>query len=122
MKRKIISVLLTIGTAIAFGYLFVLSWLVGLLASHYIAGNSPGEKGRFSSFIIPFRSWRIHLHHWLYSLLLLGLSLAFRLHFYSPAVTYGVLAGVMFQGIYYYDDWHVVLLDRRKGRSEDKGE
>ena len=122
MKRKITSITLTAALSLALGYIFLLSWLVGLLASRYIAGDEPGESGRFRSFIIPFRRWRFHLHHWLYSSLLLALSLVSGLHFFSPTVTYGVLGGVMFQGVYYYDDWHVVILQRERKKKSEKPE
>ncbi len=114
MKKKATSILLTAVSSLMFSYLFILAWLLGLLASKYAAGKFPGEKGRLSSVIIPFRRWRIHLHHWLYSLFLVGLSSASGLYFLSPAVTFGLLAGTMFQGIYYYDDWRVIVLERRK--------
>lgn len=114
MKKKAASILLTLVSSFIFGYLFILAWLLGLLASKYLAGKSSGEKGRLNSVIIPFIKWRIHLHHWLYSLFLVGLSSASGLHFLSPAVTYGLLAGTIFQGIYYYDDWRVIVLERRK--------
>lgn len=114
MKKKGSSILLTLISSIIFGYLFALAWLLGLLASRLVAGKSSGDKGRLNSVIIPFRRWRIHLHHWLYALFLVGLSSAFGLYFLSPAVTFGLLAGTMFQGIYYYDDWRVIVLKRQK--------
>ncbi len=114
MKKKTSSILLTLVSSFIFGYLFILAWLLGLLASRLVAGTSPGKKGRLNSVIIPFRKWRIHLHHWLYALFLIGVSSAFGLYFLSPAVTFGLLAGTMFQGIYYYDDWRVIVLEKRK--------
>ncbi len=114
MKKKGASILLTVVSGLIFGYLFILAWLLGLLASRFLAGKSSGEKGRLSSVVVPFIKWRIHLHHWLYSVFLVGLSSAYGLHFLSPAVTYGLLAGTIFQGIYYYDDWWVILRKRRK--------
>jgi len=119
MKKNLSTILLTLVTGLLFGYFFVLSWMIGLLASRYVAGKSSGESGRWKSVIIPFRKWRIHLHHWLYSLLLLGLSAVSGLHFLTPAVTYGLLAGTIFQGIYYYDDWHVIVLSRKSGKKPD---
>ena len=114
MKKKLSSILLTAVTSLMFGYLFILSWLIGMLASKYIAGKSSGETGKLKSVIIPFRRWRIHIHHWLYSLCLLGFSSAFGLHFLTPTITYGLLGGAVFQGIYFYDDWRVIVLERRK--------
>lgn len=114
MKKKGTSILLTLISSFIFGYLFILAWLLGLLASRFVAGKSSGEKGRLNSVIIPFIKWRIHLHHWVSALFLVGISSAFGLYFLSPAVTFGMLAGTMFQGIYFYDDWRIIVLKRRK--------
>ena len=118
MKKKLVTILLTIVATITYGYLFFLSWLLGLLASKYVAGKSAGEQGKVRSIIIPFRRWGIHLHHWLYSLCLIGFSSATGIHFLTPTITYGLLGGLVFQGIYYYNDWHVILNRRISNKSE----
>ena len=119
MIKKLVAVLSTAAVGITIGYLFVLSLLLGFLASKLVAGKSTGEKGKISSIIIPFRRWRIHLHHWLYSLWLLGISFATGTFFLAPTLTYGLLSGVAFQGVYCYGDWHVILVSRRGGRSTE---
>ena len=116
MKKRLISIALTVVAGISLGYLFVLSWLLGFLTSKYIAGKSSGEHGKFRSIVIPFRRWGIHLHHWLYSLGLMGLTSAIGMYFLSPTITYGLLGGSIFQGIYCYDDWHVVVVNKRQVR------
>ncbi|MFC1991702.1 hypothetical protein ACFLVC_03145 [Chloroflexota bacterium] len=118
MKKRLITISITVAAGITLGYLFILSGLLGLLVSKYVAGKSPGEQGRVRSVIIPFRKWRIHLHHWLYSLCLIGFSFAIGLHFLSPTITYGLLGGSVFQGIYYYNDWHVIAI--RKPQTREK--
>lgn len=114
MMKKFVTILLTIVASIWLGYLFLLTGLLGFLASKYVAGKSSGEKGRIGSIIIPFRRWAIHLHHWLYSLGLMGLSSAIGLYLLSPTVTYGILGGSVFQGIYCYNDWHIIAISRYK--------
>ncbi len=114
MKKKLVIILSTIVASIAFGYLFFLSWLLGFLASKYVAGKSSGERGKARSIIIPFRRWKIHLHHWISSLCLIGISSTIGIHFLTPAITFGLLGGLAFQGIYCYSDWHVILISRRK--------
>jgi hypothetical protein len=114
MKKRLVTIALTVVAGISLGYLFVLSWLLGFLTSKYIAGKSSGEQGKFRSIVVPFRRWGIHLHHWLYSLGLMGLTSAFGLYFLSPTITYGLLGGSIFQGIYCYDDWHVVVVNKRQ--------
>ena len=120
MKKKLITIALTLVAGISLGYIFVLSWLLGFLTSKYMAGKSSGEQGKFRSIVIPFRRWEIHLHHWLYSLCLMGLTSAIGLHFLSPSITYGLLGGLIFQGIYCYEDWHVVVVNKRQARKRPR--
>ncbi len=119
MKKRLVFILLTIVTTITLGYLFFLSLLLGFLGSKYMAGKSLGERGKLRSIVIPFIRWRIHLHHWLYSLWLIGLSCATGIHFLTPTITYGLLGGVTFQGIYSYSDWHMILIKRHRTRAKD---
>ena len=120
MKKRLFAISLLIVATIMLGYLFLLSWLLGFLSSKYVAGKSVGERGKVRSIVIPFRRWGIHLHHWLYSLGLIGLSSATGMHFLAPTVTYGLLGGLVFQGIYYYSDWHVILISRHQTRARER--
>ncbi|MFC2071697.1 hypothetical protein ACFLUU_03135 [Chloroflexota bacterium] len=119
MKKKLVAILPIIVAATMLGYLFLLGWLLGFLGSKYMAGNAVGERGKVRSLAIPFRRWRIHFHHWFYSSCLLGLSSMTGIHFLTPAITYGVLAGLVFQGIYCYGDWHVILTSRSRAIARD---
>ncbi len=120
MKKKLIIILLTIVASITLGYLFFLSWLLGFLASKYVAGNSVGERGKVRSLAISFRRWKIHFHHWFYSVCLLGFSSITGMHFLTPTITYGLLAGLIFQGIYVYGDWHVILVSRGRATARER--
>lgn len=120
MKKRLVVILSTIVTGITLGYLFFLSLLLGFLASKYVAGESVGERGKIRSIVIPFIRWRIHLHHWLYSFWLIGLSSATGIHFLTPTITYGLLGGVAFQGIYSYSDWHIILINRHQTKTKDR--
>jgi hypothetical protein len=119
-KRKLVAILLTIVANIMLGYLFFLSWLTGFLASKYAAGKSVGEPGKVRSLVIPFRKWGLHLHHWLYSLCLIGLSSITGIYILTSTITYGLLGGLIFQGIYCYSDWHVILINRHKTRARER--
>ena len=90
MKKKLVTILLALVASAALGYLFFLSWLLGFLASKYVAGKSSGERGKVRSIIIPFRRWEIHLHHWIYSLCLKGISSTIGIHFLTPAITFAL--------------------------------
>ncbi|MFC1941122.1 hypothetical protein ACFLWL_01745 [Chloroflexota bacterium] len=118
MKKKLVTVLLTIAASITLGYLFLLSWLLAFLATKNVAGKSVGERGKVRSIIIPFRGWAIHLHHWLYSLGLIAFSSTTGIYFLTPTITYGLLGGLVFQGIYCYNDWHVILNRQTSNKSE----
>jgi hypothetical protein len=119
MKKKLVTILPTIAATIALGYLFFLSWLLGFLSSKYVAGKSAGERGKVRSIVIPFRRWQVHVHHWLYFLCLIGLSSLTGIHFLTPAITFGLLGGSVFQGIYCYRDWHIILISRHQTASRD---
>ena len=119
MKKRVVTILSAIAFMLMLGYLFALSLLIGLLASKFIAGKSTGIKGKIRSIVIPFRRQRIHLHHWLYSLWLIGISFVTGFYFLSPIITYGFLGGSVFQGIYSYGDWHVILVGQNQPKSRD---
>jgi hypothetical protein len=114
VKRKPIAVLSILAVSIVLGYLFFLSWLVGVLICKYISGKSIGERGKVPSIVIPFRRWKIHIHHWFYAGCLLVFCCITSVHLLTPIITYGFLAGLVFQGIYSYSDWYRLVIKRRK--------
>ena len=120
MKTRLFAISSTIVATIILGYLFFLSLLLGLLASWYVAGKTAGEQGKVRSIFIPFRRWVIHLHHWLYSLCLIGLSSITGMHFLAPDITYGLLGGLVFQGVYCYSDWNLIIISRHKTRTGER--
>ena len=120
-RKKLVVILLTIVATIMLGYLFFLSWLAGFLTTKYMAGKSAGEQGKVRSLVVPFRRWGLHLHHWLYSLCLMGLSSITGIYIFTSTITYGLLGGFIFQGIYCYSDWYVILINRHKTRAREIG-
>ena len=96
--------------SMTFGYLFLVSFFIGFAASKYVGGKSETERGRLCSLIIPFGKWKFHLHHWLYSVGLLGFTSAAGVYLLTPPITYGLLGGLVFQGIYCYNDWHRIIV------------
>lgn len=110
MKKKLLATSSMIAATILIGYLFVISLVVGFIASKWGAGKSAGEQGRVKSIIIPFWKWRIHLHHWLVSVGLIGVSTTYGYHLLTPQITYGLLGGLAFQGIYCYSDWYRIIV------------
>ncbi len=112
MKKRLVATTSIILAFFILGYLFILGLLMGFLASKFLSGKTTGQRGKLGSVLIPFRRWKLHLHHWLYSSWLAGISTVTGIYFLAPLLTYGLLGGVAFQGIYCYDDWHIILVDR----------
>ena len=119
-EKRLAAILLTIVAIIMLGYHFFVSCLLGFLISKSAAGKSTGEPGKVRSLVIPFRKWGIHLHHWLYSLCLIGLSSITGMHFLAPDITYGPLGGLVFQGVYCYSDWNLIIISRNKTRTGER--
>jgi len=113
MKRKLVCILLVLATSIILGYLFFVGWLLGFGLTKYMAGKMSGKQGKIRSIVIPFGRHGVHLHHWLISLGIIILSLLIDIQFLASAISYGVLSGLVFQGIYCYGDWHKILITRR---------
>jgi hypothetical protein len=69
-------------------------------------------SGRLRSLIFDIGNYRLHLHHWLYSLAIL-ISAIWYQFLPFPQFSFGFLGGVVFQGISSYPDWHRVLVRRK---------
>jgi len=116
-KKKPVTILSIVVVSIMLGYLFFLSCLLGFLVCKYTSGKTIGERGKVRSIVIPFRRWNIHLHHWLCAGCLLVFCGITSAHLWTPVITYGFLVGFVFQGIYYYSDWHRIVIGRHKTKS-----
>ena len=114
MKRKFFSVASVAFACLTFGYLFFISWLPSYLVCKYLSANEVGQRSRVKSIIIPLGRWKMHLHHWICSLGIAGLCTTTGYYLINPAMTYGVLGGLAFQGVYCYSDWNRVLFRSRR--------
>ena len=113
MKRKLVCILPLLATGIILDYLFFVSWLLGFVLTRCMAGKTSGRQGRIKSIVIPFGRHGGHLHHWLIASGIIILNLIINVPFLASTVSYGVLSGLVFQGIYCYSDWHKILITRR---------
>ena len=111
--KKWVATLSIIVACFVFGYLFFLTCLVGFFAGKYGSGKVAGERGRFRSIVICFGRWRVHLHHWLCSLGLIGVTCSTGIYLWNPPVTYGLLGGLAFHGIYCYADWYKIVITQQ---------
>jgi hypothetical protein len=119
MKRKLVCTLPLLATGIILGYLFFASWLLGFVLTRYMAGKTSGKQGRIRSIVIPFGRHGVHLHHWLIASGIIILNLIINVPFLASTISYGVLSGLVFQGIYCYSDWHKILITRRHQNIEN---
>jgi len=91
---------------IFFGIIF------GYLLSDFFSGKEAGLQGKMKSLAFDIGKWRIHFHHWLcglgilISLFLININLPF--HQFS----FGILGGMIFQGISCYPDWHKIIIKK----------
>ncbi len=95
------------------GYLFYLGCAAGFFICKFCGGSESGIQGRVRSIIIPLRGHEIHLHHWLISLIATVTSAVQGFFLIAPGLFYGVLGGLMLQGILCYSDWHRVVRRRQ---------
>jgi hypothetical protein len=117
VKRKKLILGLLITVAIVLGYLSLyLSYvflIAGFAAAHIGGGKHAGLPGRVRSLTLSWHNYRLHIHHWLVAFLI-GLICALKgVYVITPEVFYGFLGGLIVQGIYFYDDWHRIIIRLR---------
>ena len=87
--------------------------ILGYLLAKLIAGKNTGESGKIKSLSFNIGSFRVHLHHWLLSAMVLVLALYYNfLSLYQ--FSFGFLSGLIFHGIYSYSDWHKILTRKKR--------
>lgn len=111
MRKKLVLIgFLT--TGIVWGYPFYISWAIGFAITKYCSGRKNGTPGKIRSIIIPWRGYEFHLHHWLLASLAGAISAVSGFFLISPALFFGFLSGLVFQGLYCYTDWHRIVASK----------
>jgi hypothetical protein len=88
--------------------------IFGYLLTDFFSGKEAGLQGRIKSLAFDLGQWRIHFHHWMWglgiliSVFIININLPFN-HF-----SYGVLGGMIFQGISCYPDWHRIIMRKKQ--------
>lgn len=90
--------------------------ILGYFTIRFLAGKQAGQQGIIKSFTFQIGDYKLHLHHWMYSLIVLIFVLFF--DFYYSQLVYGFLGGWVIQGIFSYKDWKRILSKRSK---DDQG-
>ena len=86
----------------------------GYFIAKILAGRETGKKGLFNSFTLNIGAWKLHLHHWMYGLGVALSAVALGINLPFPQFSFGLLAGLVFQGLSDYSDWHRVFIRKRK--------
>ena len=108
MRKKIVLISL-IAVFIFLGVFCYKTWFVAFAATKYLSGRTDGKQGIVRSIIIPGRNYQLHLHHWFLALIIGGVFVVKSFYILAPEVSYGVLSAIIFQGIYYYEDWYRII-------------
>lgn len=98
------GLLMTAGAALGFGL------------SKLLSGPAAGVDGPLPSLSFEIRGYHVHVHHWLWGAVLL-LAVAYltdiaRVVSIPPRLkflAYGLLTGVILQGLFSYSDWWVFV-------------
>lgn len=67
------------------------------------------ENGLVDHIILDYGKWKIHLHHWIMGVIVLGIVWMVD-YFYLPVLFTGFMCGIILQGIYDYSNWHKVII------------
>jgi hypothetical protein len=108
MRKKIVLISLIVGFCF-FGVLCYKTWIIAFVITKCLSGRTDGKPGIVRSIIIPWRSYQFHLHHWLLALIIGGVCVIKGFYILAPAVSYGFLSAIIFQGIYCYGDWYRII-------------
>jgi len=113
VKGKVSLFVLLSAGIILLGYLSFITWATGFLLAKYLGGKTTGKPGRLRSYFIPFRKYKIHLHHWLLSSCAITIFILFKGAYILPSdLFYPFFGGIVFHGIYSYSDWYKILIPR----------
>jgi len=108
MRKKIVLVSLIAGFCF-FGVLCYKSWIITFAITKYLSGRKDDKQGIVRSIIIPWRNYQLHLHHWFLALIIGGVFAVKSFYILAPEISYGILSAIIFQGIYYYEDWYRII-------------
>jgi hypothetical protein len=108
MRKKIVLIGL-IAVFIVLGIFCYKAWFVAFAVTKFLSGRTDGKQGIVRSIIIPWRSYQLHLHHWLLALIIVVVFLVRSSYIVTPEVFYGSLSAIIFQGIYCYEDWYRII-------------
>ncbi len=105
MKTKFKKITLPVFVGMASFYIsafFLLGVITGYIFMRFFTG-------KIKSIEFSLGSYEIHLHHWFYSSLALAILFISGVYQLFPIFLLGFGGGVVFEGIYRYNDWYKIL-------------
>ena len=109
-KKKNLLALSVLSTGAILGQTaFLISCASGFLLAKRLGSKETGRRSKIPSLAFCLAKYKIHLHHWLISTVVMAAAL-FKGPWLLPSeLFYGFLSGIALQGIYCYADWHRVV-------------
>lgn len=112
--RKIIkpTSLLPISVAL-FSFSVYLGGVLGYFSAKFyctvIYGKKVGNFLTLKSILLPLGKYKIHLHHWLYSFLILIVTIIYDISFLQSHFIMGFLAGLILEDIFHDKNWYRII-------------
>ena len=110
--RKKIVLISLVAVFMFLGVFCYKTWLIAFVITRCLSGRTDGKQGIVRSIVLPWRSYRIHLHHWFLALILGGVFAINGFYILPPEVFYASVSAIVFQGIFCYGDWYRIIAKR----------
>lgn len=108
MKKKIVLISF-VAVCVVLGLFCYKTWFAAFFITKFLSGRAEGKQGIVRSIVIPWRDYRLHLHHWLLALVVGVVLVARGFYVVTPEIFYGLFSAAIFQGIYCYGDWYRIV-------------
>lgn len=118
-RKRNLTLFTALSIASILGHVFfVISWVSGFVIARLLGGKETGKRGRIPSVIFTLGQYRLHLHHWVICCGVMAFALLKDSWFHVSDWFFGLLAGIVFQGIYSYRDWYRILFRHKRAASQ----
>lgn len=86
--------------------------IFGYFLGKFFGGKYDGYQ-RIKSILINIGQYRLHIHHWILSLIVGIVAATYNLFPFFPQFCFGFLGGLIIQEIYLDENWRKILLRKR---------
>lgn len=91
---------------------FLIGFIIGYFIAHFVSGKNEGDQGKFKSIILFVGKNKIHIHHWIIAFVIIVFCMI--LPFQVNSLIYGLLLGIMLQGLKYSDRFKIIYKENEK--------